>query len=317
MKTSVPASYKTALAIVLGLSADLTKTYAMGNNSNKENQSFTPSSHLHRYQLISSEGKDSYNWLLKIDATQRFKLRRSSITSLPRKIDFSKEINYIHTQGDLGSCAPQCLTLSLEYYLKKLDTEMKLSPLFAYYNERKSNQTTENDVGASLSDTIQSIYKYGVCQEATWPYSDDGVKFKVKPSSEAYQEPRGMFKDIIFTHLHLSNQIDLLKQTLVQQIPIICGINIFPSIETDKVEKSGIISMPGRFEKPIGSHAITLVGYNDKTRQIKFANSWGPKWGDKGFGYLPYDYITNNTKNQSSIYTFPNEIWSIMLTRKL
>jgi hypothetical protein len=40
---------------------------------------------------------------------------------------------------------------------------------------------------------------------------------------------------------------------------------------------------------PTGNHSILLVGYDDQKREFKFQNSWGIKWGDRGFGYLPYD----------------------------
>jgi hypothetical protein len=28
---------------------------------------------------------------------------------------------------------------------------------------------------------------------------------------------------------------------------------------------------------------------------FKFINSWTESWGDKGYGYLPYDYIARNS----------------------
>lgn len=72
--------------------------------------------------------------------------------------------------------------------------------------------------------------------------------------------------------------------------------------------------MPKHYERPIGAHALTLVGYDDKTEQFKFANSWGPHWGDKGFGYLPYDYVANNNVTNRWIHTHSNELWGIDLT---
>ena len=46
-------------------------------------------------------------------------------------------------------------------------------------------------------------------------------------------------------------------------------------------------------------HAIVIVGYGkynpSKPRKnyFKFINSWGPDWGNRGFGYLEEKYITN------------------------
>jgi Papain family cysteine protease len=37
-------------------------------------------------------------------------------------------------------------------------------------------------------------------------------------------------------------------------------------------------------EPTVAAHAVTLTGYDDSNRQLQFINSWGPSWGDKGFG---------------------------------
>jgi C1A family cysteine protease len=51
--------------------------------------------------------------------------------------------------------------------------------------------------------------------------------------------------------------------------------------------------MPKKGERCLGGHAIMAVGYNDKTKMFKIRNSWGSGWGDKGYFYMPYDFITN------------------------
>ena len=50
-----------------------------------------------------------------------------------------------------------------------------------------------------------------------------------------------------------------------------------------------IPSNPGEFEE--AGHAVTAVAYDDRTRLFKFINSWGPDWGERGMGYLPYQYF--------------------------
>jgi C1A family cysteine protease len=48
---------------------------------------------------------------------------------------------------------------------------------------------------------------------------------------------------------------------------------------------------PSPGEQAMGATAICIVGYDDDKKLIKFKNSWGTKWGDKGYGYLSYNYV--------------------------
>jgi C1A family cysteine protease len=33
------------------------------------------------------------------------------------------------------------------------------------------------------------------------------------------------------------------------------------------------------------------MGYDDASRHFIVRNSWGPDWGDKGYFYMPYEYV--------------------------
>jgi C1A family cysteine protease len=51
--------------------------------------------------------------------------------------------------------------------------------------------------------------------------------------------------------------------------------------------------MPSKNDTILGGHCLLCVGYNDKTEQFIFKNSWGTGWGASGYGFLPYAYMTN------------------------
>ena len=38
-------------------------------------------------------------------------------------------------------------------------------------------------------------------------------------------------------------------------------------------------------------HAVSIVGFRDDYQYFNFQNSWGAKWGNDGFGWLPYGYF--------------------------
>jgi C1A family cysteine protease len=50
---------------------------------------------------------------------------------------------------------------------------------------------------------------------------------------------------------------------------------------------------PGAKEKILGGHAVCLVGYDDRRQVFIAKNSWGVRWGDRGYFYMPYRVIQN------------------------
>ena len=66
--------------------------------------------------------------------------------------------------------------------------------------------------------------------------------------------------------------------------------------------------MPNLNEKVLGGHAVMAVGYNDDKKVIIVRNSWGVNWGDNGYFYMPYAFITD--KNMCS------DFWSIISTNE-
>jgi C1A family cysteine protease len=53
------------------------------------------------------------------------------------------------------------------------------------------------------------------------------------------------------------------------------------------------VKYPGLKEEIVGGHCVLFVGFSDPDGWVVFENSWGSRWADKGFGYLPYEYFTN------------------------
>lgn len=218
-----------------------------------------------------------------------------SLTALPEKVDLRKFCPPVYNQGALGSCTAQALSGSLEmlfnYY--KVADKIKPSRLFIYYNERDIEGNVNRDSGAYLRDGIKSLAKQGACDESLWPYK---IKdFKKKPTNACYRQAK---KYLIDEYMRVPQQLTNLKTALTSSMPIIFGFSVYESFETNQVSKTGIVPMPKKSEKLLGGHAVLAVGYDDTKKVFICRNSWGDKWGDKGYFYMPYDYLTS--KNLSS-----------------
>jgi GNAT superfamily N-acetyltransferase len=55
--------------------------------------------------------------------------------------------------------------------------------------------------------------------------------------------------------------------------------------------ETGLIPEPSPKDIIAGSHAVPMLAYDDLSRIIRFPNSWGPDWGDEGWGTLSYKYF--------------------------
>ncbi|WP_010297413.1 C1 family peptidase [Candidatus Odyssella thessalonicensis] len=292
--------------VILSLSLTGSIAYAADESSTIDYDNYTPK---HVYSLRPSNESTSLSWAMENSSADLLTI--DEIAKLPSKYDFSSAITAIHDQGRLGSCTAQAITLSMEYKLQEMAAYQRLSPLFLYYNERKLMGTINEDSGASLSDGIKAICTWGVCRESLWTYSDDKKKFRVKPTNEAYEDAKNyMGLDSIKTS-YVTYSLDSIKARLAKNIPVVFGVYVYPSFESGNAEKTGKIPMPGLNERPIGGHALMFTGYDDEAKEFKFANSWGTRWGDKGFGYLKYDYVMNVGATPNRPLFFANDIWSI------
>jgi hypothetical protein len=60
-------------------------------------------------------------------------------------------------------------------------------------------------------------------------------------------------------------------------------------IDASWLDSDGDIKDPRNYT-PETTHSLLLFECNDATETFQFVNSWGPTWGNEGFGNLPYRY---------------------------
>jgi C1A family cysteine protease len=216
---------------------------------------------------------------------------------LPKQIDLRSHCSSVEDQGPLGSCTAQALVGNLELLKRKHGKKLDFSRLFVYFNERALRHTIKEDSGASIRDGIKTLAKLGVCQEKTWPYTVK--KFATQPPVKAFLEAT----DYQITAYYRLTTLEELKHTLATGYPFVFGFSIYQSIESNTVTHTGIIPLPKEDERLIGGHALMAVGYNDSKKQFIIRNSWGTTWGESGYGYIPYDYLTSPINLASDFWT--------------
>ena len=211
-------------------------------------------------------------------------------------IDLRKYIHQVYEQGNLGTCAACAICAAYELLLKKEAEPMDYSyyhfdssRLFLYYNSREYEGNTGVDSGAPFCDTLKAIHVKGICRESLWPYKTR--KFADRPTPACYDDAKGK---TISKYERLRQDIDQFRACLKEGYPFAFGFSMYNSFI---IKKNGLMPMPS--DKEIAStsepdmHGVLAVGYNDNTQCITVLNSWGKSFGDKGYFYMPYKYISN------------------------
>ena len=226
-----------------------------------------------------------------------------SFKSLPSSVDLRKSCAPVKDQGEFGACSGFSSSVATEFLeLKELKSNLPpsiaeleymdghfcpVSPMFIYNNERLIEGTPlSQDAGATtLVDACKTLTIKGVCRETTFPYTPENLQ--VVPPAAAYAEA-AVHKVPKYWAIQQSGY--QMMSCLAEGYPFLFGIVVFDSMMSDEVAQTGQVPLPTDGDSQVGGHALCCVGYEHKSHWI-FQNSWGPKWGDKGFGYLPWEYL--------------------------
>jgi hypothetical protein len=136
------------------------------------------------------------------------------------------------------------------------------------------------DAGSTLVDAIRELERRGVCRAALvgqlewqpwrWPknWQEDAIRFRVL---EAWDCP---------TFDHIASAVQL---GFGVNIGILIGTNFEPGTDGWVPDRKG----------RAGGHAMCAVGLERKgdVWGIKVVNSWGEKWGRKGYAIIPESYF--------------------------
>lgn len=194
----------------------------------------------------------------------------------------------VRDQGVIGSCTANAGVVVTEFCLAKQTGKIvpPLSRLDLYATTREVEGTPlSEDSGCVVRDVFKAASRYGICEESIWPYV---------PTHFSKSPPRRAAADALHRRAgsyHAVVGLDQIKACIDEGFPMIFGFDCFQSLMSASVAATGIVPLPTPGEASIGGHCVAGVGFDDHRGALEFQNSWGPAWGDHGFGWLPYDYV--------------------------
>jgi C1A family cysteine protease len=251
---------------------------------------------------------------------------RGARAALPAKVDLREWCSAVEDQGMLGSCTANAGAGVIEYYERRaFGKHVEASRLFLYKVTRNLMKM-KGDTGASLRATMGAMVLFGVPPEEYWPYTDSQDGFDREPPAFCYAFAQNYQAIKYYRHDPPGSKpaevLERVKGALAAGHPSMFGFTVYDSIT--QADATGRIPFPGPRERIEGGHAIVAVGYDDKMKienkgvagargagtgsaategAFLIRNFWGAGWGENGYGWLPYEYVTRG---------LAEDFWSVL-----
>ncbi|MDQ0416019.1 hypothetical protein J2Z48_000177 [Croceifilum oryzae] len=230
--------------------------------------------------------------------------KRFSQQALPTKIDLRQYFAPIRSQSKFGTCVAFATTGLREYYIGRYTAARgsdvtHLSPSYIYYPSGAED-------GMSFYSAFDTLIKEGVPPETERLYDpnrENKDQFKA-PITALQRKNAAPYKISTFRYIYKnSSMVSNIKQAVANGDPVMIGIPVYPNF--DATPSTGIIPAVGE-KKSRGGHALVVAGYDDENEWFIVRNSWGDKFGDKGYAYMKYDIFFEMTNAYAYVATVNN-----------
>jgi len=211
----------------------------------------------------------------------------------------------VKNQHDRPTCVAFAVTALHEHahdVLKGLKkrAEVDLSEEFLHYHCKQRDGLGAKSAGTTMSAASTSLETDGQSLETLCPYQPSPPKADVDPPTDIALADGKTRLLLGLQQLKLS--LSSVRGSLKHSRPVIAVMDLYSNAY---VTQLGRIEIPRPTDRFLGRHAVLIVELEEEVRgglgMITFKNSWGPKWGDKGFGYFELDYFT----------AYAREIWGL------
>ena len=228
----------------------------------------------------------------------------AAVTAIAASVDLRSHFSPIEDQGQLGSCTANAAVALVEYFEKRAcGHHIDASRLFVYKVSRNL-LGWKGDTGAYLRTAMGALAMFGAPPERFWPYDgsspNSNLRFDQEPTAFCYAFAAN-YQSIRYHRLDTTKTtpaalLQKIKTYLAAGLPSMFGFPVYD--EFMQLNAKNQAPYPSPHSHLYGGHAIVAVGYDDSVNingdkgALLIRNSWGTDWGDKGYAWLSYRYVT-------------------------
>lgn len=250
----------------------------------------------------------------------------------PRKMDFKSIMTSVKDQGERGTCSFFGTIAITEAAIKeKMKVDVNLSEEFLNYSTKARGYLPDDEgSNAYLNQLAAFIKKDGFLLEKDWPYQP--TWFEYKSPCEEFTSTDTNAPAICFSHgkppeeilakkissdnfqsdiLQADDFNDVIKMIAIEKHPVTIGI----PVHMDGMKDSGDIQYTEEMRNECvagsnkcGGHLVVITGYDLDKEIFFFKNSWGTKWGQGGYGTMPFSIVDRHTNQRFGMVVLKDKI---------
>ncbi len=235
-------------------------------------------------------------WPDRVDIRDWF--YRPGLNALPEEVVNCGRVPEILDQGSDGACTGYALAAVIQFLLNAHGIRRRVSPWMLYEMARRYDEWPGAQYsGSSARGAMKGWVRHGVCARDSWPADRRGGALTAAAAAEAQRTPGGAFYRV------MHRQVRDMHAALAEVGALYCTLMVHEGWDAPgpMVARAGHgqrhVSLPiirRRGHAPDGGHAVAIVGYTREGFIVQ--NSWGARWGARGFALLPYeDFLLNAT----------------------
>lgn len=221
-----------------------------------------------------------------------------------RRLDLRPWVRVHDTGTDAANAAVAAVT-AMETNLAYHGVPISLSARYIYQKAKQLARLAPDDQSGISMDVMRRVLtEFGTVPDSVWPYRAGDWKLPKGTSQTTLDTAAATYRAVLQSVRSRHELIDELNRGR----PVLSAFKVFESTwMTTSMSKMGVIEPPKPDEQELGTVAVAIVDVDEAQNILRFAHTWGPSWGDHGFGTMSFEAA-------QTLLVF-NQMWSVEVER--